>query len=131
LGHSNPSSHRSYIHYFVWRMFNILLLGYLMDGEFQYSSVICYIGVHILCIHHRSTTTMTKDVVHMMCTLDDIYCSEDSDSQLYLSPLPLIQLRFFKLLDEKEFMRTANPKFFKHSAIRSFYRQLQLWGFER
>ena len=48
-------------------MFNILLLGYLMDGEFNSDLMYrCAYHMHII-----RSTTMTQDVVHM-CTLDDV-----------------------------------------------------------
>ena len=39
--------------------------------------------------------------------------------------------RAFKILDENEFMEVAVPMFFKQTKIRSFYRQLNLWGYKR
>ena len=39
--------------------------------------------------------------------------------------------RAFAILDEDRFMREVVPMFFKQTKIRSFYRQLSLWGFRR
>ena len=39
--------------------------------------------------------------------------------------------RAFKIHDEREFMEVAVPMFFKQTKIRSFYRQLNLWGYIR
>ena len=39
--------------------------------------------------------------------------------------------RAFKILDEDEFMEVDVPIFFKQTKIRSFYRQLNLWGYKR
>lgn len=37
----------------------------------------------------------------------------------------------FRVLDEEKFVESVAPLFFKQSKIRSFYRQLNLWGFKR
>ncbi|KAL7526337.1 hypothetical protein ACHAXR_001435, partial [Thalassiosira sp. AJA248-18] len=39
--------------------------------------------------------------------------------------------RAFRVLDEQSFMESIVPFFFKQTKIRSFYRQLNLWGFKR
>ncbi|KAL7540922.1 hypothetical protein ACHAXR_010478 [Thalassiosira sp. AJA248-18] len=39
--------------------------------------------------------------------------------------------RAFRVLDEKIFVESIVPVFFKQTKIRSFYRQLNLWGFKR
>ncbi|KAL7534617.1 hypothetical protein ACHAXR_005999 [Thalassiosira sp. AJA248-18] len=39
--------------------------------------------------------------------------------------------RAFRILDQREFMEVVVPMFFKQTKIRSFYRQLNLWGFKR
>ncbi|KAL7541942.1 hypothetical protein ACHAXR_011371 [Thalassiosira sp. AJA248-18] len=39
--------------------------------------------------------------------------------------------RAFKILDQQDFMEVVVPMFFKQKKIRSFYRQLNLWGFKR
>ena len=39
--------------------------------------------------------------------------------------------RAFKILDEQVFMTSIVPMFFKQTKIRSFYRQLNLWGFKK
>ena len=39
--------------------------------------------------------------------------------------------RAFKILDEQVFMASIVPMFFKQTKIRSFYRQLNLWGFKK
>lgn len=39
--------------------------------------------------------------------------------------------RGFRILDEQVFIEQAAPLFFKQSKIRSFYRQLNLWGYKR
>jgi hypothetical protein len=37
----------------------------------------------------------------------------------------------FRIFDEDRFMEEVVPMFFKQTKIRSFYRQLNLWGFKR
>ena len=37
----------------------------------------------------------------------------------------------FEILDEREFMEVAAPMFFKLTKIRSFIRQLNLWGYKK
>lgn len=37
----------------------------------------------------------------------------------------------FKILDQREFIEVTVPMFFKQTKIRSFYRQLNLWGYKR
>ena len=37
----------------------------------------------------------------------------------------------FRIFDEARFMEEVVPMFFKQTKIRSFYRQLNLWGFKR
>lgn len=39
--------------------------------------------------------------------------------------------RAFKIHDEREFMEVAVPMFFNQTKIRSFYRQLNVWGYSR
>lgn len=39
--------------------------------------------------------------------------------------------RAFKIVDEERFMAEIVPIFFKQTKIRSFKRQLHLWGFNR
>ena len=39
--------------------------------------------------------------------------------------------RAFRILDEAAFMRDAAPIYFRQTKIRSFYRQLNLWGYKR
>lgn len=39
--------------------------------------------------------------------------------------------RAFKIFDEHKFMNSCVPIFFKQTKIRSFHRQLNLWGFKR
>ncbi|KAL7539780.1 hypothetical protein ACHAXR_011203 [Thalassiosira sp. AJA248-18] len=39
--------------------------------------------------------------------------------------------RAFRVLDEQSFMESIVPVFFNQTKIRSFYRQLHLWGFKR
>ncbi|KAL7524789.1 hypothetical protein ACHAXR_000716 [Thalassiosira sp. AJA248-18] len=39
--------------------------------------------------------------------------------------------RAFRVLDDQRFMESIAPLFFKQTKVRSFYRQLNLWGFKR
>ena len=39
--------------------------------------------------------------------------------------------RAFRILDGEGFMQTVVPMFFELTKMRSFYRQLNLWGFKR
>ena len=39
--------------------------------------------------------------------------------------------RAFRILDQRKFMEVIVPMFFKQTQIRSFYRQLYLWGFKK
>jgi len=39
--------------------------------------------------------------------------------------------RAFRIEDQREFMEVAVPMFFKQTKIRSFFRQLNLWGYRR
>lgn len=39
--------------------------------------------------------------------------------------------RAFKIHDEQTFMNSIVPKYFRQTKIRSFYRQLSIWGFNR
>ena len=56
--------------------------------------------------------------------------SADSQSMLCSGCTWLHHGRAFKIYDEIQFMKCV-PKYFKQTKIRSFYRQLNLWGFKR
>mmetsp|Transcript_1991 Transcript_1991/g.3736 ORF Transcript_1991/g.3736 Transcript_1991/m.3736 type:complete len:369 (+) Transcript_1991:54-1160(+) len=61
-----------------------------------------------------------------MLELADVHGPRWTDAVTWLS-----HGRAFRILDEREFMEVIVPLFFKQTKIRSFYRQLNLWGFRR
>lgn len=64
--------------------------------------------------------------LYSMLQLTDVTGTGGSSNVTWLS-----HGRAFRILDEREFMRVNVPMYFKQTKIRSFYRQLNLWGYKR
>ena len=86
----------------------------------------------------KETRTNTKVQLPDNCTRfqfpEKLYAMLEtfgSDSDMNIVFSWLAHGRAFKINDEHHFIECIVPMFFKQTQIRSFYRQLLLWGFKR
>lgn len=74
----------------------------------------------------KATANKSSFAVKLYAMLDAVKKSGDDDVVAWLP-----HNRAFRIINEERFMNTVAPRYFDCTKIRSFTRQLNLWGFQR